>query len=77
MESNLDEVVTFKSLGLSQERLAAIEAQGWTHPTPIQQKGIPPAMEGRDVVGVAQTGTGKTGAFMIPSLEKVEPGKGL
>jgi len=68
---------SFDELGLSPERLAAIEAQGWTEPTPIQCKGIPPGMEGRDVVGIAKTGTGKTGAFMIPALERLEAGKGL
>jgi len=73
----LTEVTTFQAMGLSPERLAAIEAQGWTTPTPIQKRAIPEALTGKDVVGIAQTGTGKTGAFMIPSLEKVEPGKGL
>jgi ATP-dependent RNA helicase RhlE len=73
----LSEAATFESLGLSQDRLAAIEAQGWTKPTPIQSKAIPSALKGQDVVGIAQTGTGKTGAFMIPSMEGVEMGKGL
>jgi len=73
----LSKVELFRELSLSEARLAAIEALGWTEPTPIQWKAIPPALEGRDVVGVAQTGTGKTGAFMIPALEKVEAGQGL
>ncbi len=73
----MDDDRTFESLGISEDRLAAIEAQGWTRPTPIQDQGIPPAMQGRDMVGVAQTGTGKTGAFMIPALERVEAGAGL
>ena len=73
----MSEAATFESLGLSQDRLAAIEAQGWTKPTPIQSKAIPSALKGQDVVGIAQTGTGKTGAFMIPSMEGVEMGKGL
>jgi ATP-dependent RNA helicase RhlE len=72
-----EDAKTFGELGLSEDRLAAIEALGWTTPTPIQARGIPPASEGRDVVGIAQTGTGKTGAFMIPSLEKVRVGGGL
>ncbi len=67
----------FRELGLSDERLAAIEALGWERPTPIQAQAIPPALEGKDVVGIAQTGTGKTGAFMIPALERVEAGKGM
>jgi ATP-dependent RNA helicase RhlE len=73
----LSKVELFRELSLSEARLAAIEALGWTEPTPIQWKAIPPVLEGRDVVGVAQTGTGKTGAFMIPALEKLESGKGL
>src|SRR5690606_25096245 len=64
-------------LGLSPQRLAAVEALGWTVPTPIQRKAIPPGLRGSDVVGIAQTGTGKTGAFMIPGLERVEAGAGL
>jgi len=73
----LSKVELFRELSLSEARLAAIEALGWTEPTPIQWKAIPPSLEGRDVVGVAQTGTGKTGAFMIPALENIEVGKGL
>jgi ATP-dependent RNA helicase RhlE len=68
---------TFRQLQLSDERLAALEALGWLIPTPIQWRAIPPALEGRDVVGIAQTGTGKTGAFMIPVLERIEPRGGL
>jgi ATP-dependent RNA helicase RhlE len=71
------EIVTFRDLKLSEERLAAIEAVGWSKPTPIQGKAIPHGLEGRDIVGIAQTGTGKTGAFMIPALERLEAGKGL
>lgn len=73
----MSKVELFRELSLSEARLAAVEALGWTEPTPIQWKAIPPAMEGRDVVGVAQTGTGKTGAFMIPALEKIKAGEGL
>ncbi|MGB1778119.1 MAG: DEAD/DEAH box helicase, partial [Longimicrobiales bacterium] len=51
---------TFSDLGLSPERLAAIEALGWSTPTPIQKQAIPAGMTGTDVVGIAQTGTGKT-----------------
>ncbi len=68
---------TFAQLGLSPERLAAIEALGWVKPTPIQARAIPAGLEGQDVVGIAQTGTGKTAAFMIPALEKLSVGKGL
>ena len=68
---------TFKDLGLSAPLLAAVEALGWEHPTPIQTKGIPAGLQGHDLVGIAQTGTGKTGAFMIPCLERIEAGKGM
>ena len=71
------ETTTFADLGLSPERLAAVEALGWTIPTPIQRKAIPPALSGSDIVGIAQTGTGKTGAFMIPGLENIQAGGGL
>ncbi len=67
----------FSELGLSPERLAAVEALGWVTPTPIQQKAIPAGLTGTDVVGIAQTGTGKTAAFMIPALEMVNVGGGL
>ena len=71
------ESVSFRDLALSEERLAAIEAIGWTIPTPIQAKAIPSGLDGIDVVGIAQTGTGKTAAFMIPALEKIKAGGGL
>lgn len=71
------EAVTFRDLNLTEDRLAAIEAIGWFKPTPIQAKAIPSGLAGKDVVGIAQTGTGKTGAFMIPALERLEAGKGL
>lgn len=67
----------FKDLKLSPERLAAIEALGWEVPTPIQAQAIPAGLGGTDVVGIAQTGTGKTAAFMIPALERVNVGGGL
>ncbi len=71
------ETTTFADLGLSPERLAAVEALGWTSPTPIQAKAIPHGLAGKDVVGIAQTGTGKTAAFMIPGLERIKAGGGL
>ena len=67
----------FADLNLSPERLAAIEALGWAVPTPIQRRAIPVGMRGGDVVGIAQTGTGKTAAFMVPGLERVVAGGGL
>ena len=67
----------FSDLDISPERLAAVEALGWTVPTPIQIQAIPAGMNGGDVVGIAQTGTGKTAAFMIPALERIGAGEGL
>lgn len=54
-----------------------MDALGWTEPTPIQAQAIPALQAGRDLVGIARTGTGKTGAFMLPSLDAVEEGGGL
>ena len=65
----------FSELGLSAKVLAAVEAAGYTEPTPIQAQAIPHALEGRDVLGIAQTGTGKTAAFVIPSLQQIDINK--
>ena len=59
----------FKDLPLAPVFLKAIAAQGYERPTPIQQKAIEPALKGRDLVAVAQTGTGKTAAFALPALQ--------
>lgn len=67
----------FEDLNISPERLAAIEALGWVTPTPIQAQAIPAGLTGQDVVGIAQTGTGKTAAFMIPALENIKVSSGL
>ncbi|MPR36884.1 DEAD/DEAH box helicase [Salmonirosea aquatica] len=64
---------TFADLGLSEEILKAVTEMGFESPSPIQAQGIPPVMEGLDVIGQAQTGTGKTAAFGIPALEMVDP----
>lgn len=64
---------TFKDLHLSRNLEKAIEELGFEEPTPIQTQAIPFIMEGRDVIGQAQTGTGKTAAFGIPALEMVNP----
>lgn len=63
--------MTFNNLGLKDEILKAVEKKGYTTPTPIQGKSIPVILEGRDVMGGAQTGTGKTAAFTLPLLEKL------
>ncbi|MBT3070545.1 DEAD/DEAH box helicase [Rhodomicrobium sp. Az07] len=67
--------MTFKDLKLSDKVLAAIDAAGYTIPTPIQAQAIPFALEGRDVVGIAQTGTGKTASFVLPLLNMLEQGR--
>ena len=59
----------FESLGLSKKLLQAVESEGYTTPTPVQEQSIPPLLAGRDVLGVAQTGTGKTAAFALPVLQ--------
>ncbi len=63
--------MTFKELGLMPQILSALKAQGYEHPTPIQSGAIPPALKGRDVLGCAQTGTGKTCAFATPILQRL------
>src|SRR5471030_1202542 len=63
----------FEALGLSESALAALRAVGYESPTAIQQQAIPPLLAGRDVIGQAQTGTGKTAAFGLPIVEYVDP----
>jgi ATP-dependent RNA helicase DeaD len=64
---------TFATLGLSPEVLAALDALGYEEPTPIQVQAIPLLLEGRDVIGRAATGTGKTAAFALPLVERLDP----
>ncbi|HTF57767.1 MAG TPA: DEAD/DEAH box helicase [Planctomycetota bacterium] len=68
----------FKSLGLHDDLVRAVKELGFTRPTPIQEQAIPVILEGRDVVGGAQTGTGKTAAFLLPILHRMltNPGRG-
>ncbi len=63
--------MTFQELGLIDPILKALQAQGYSEPTPIQRGAIPPALKGRDVLGCAQTGTGKTCAFAAPILQRL------
>src|SRR5215217_4319470 len=65
----------FSQYGLSQKVIAAVEAAGYTSPTPIQQQAIPHVLARRDVLGIAQTGTGKTAAFTLPMLTLLETGR--
>ena len=62
---------TFQALGLSDGMLKAVAEAGYTEPTPIQAQAIPAGLQGRDVLGCAQTGTGKTAAFVIPMIERL------
>src|SRR3990170_9145893 len=75
MESCFLEMKSFAELGLSPKVQAAIDAAGYTTPTPIQAKAIPIAVTGRDVLGIAQTGTGKTASFVMPMITRLETGR--
>src|ERR1700720_1506789 len=65
----------FNELGLSPELLQAVLDAGYTNPTPIQEQGIPVVATGRDVLGCAQTGTGKTASFALPMIDKLAAGR--
>ncbi len=65
----------FSDLGLSEKVLQAVTAAGYTEPTPIQAEAIPHVLARRDVLGIAQTGTGKTAAFTLPMLTLLETGR--
>jgi len=65
----------FEELGLQPQFVQAVEQMGFDQPTPIQAAAIPALLEGRNVIGQAQTGTGKTAAFVFPLLQKIQPGK--
>ena len=66
----------FKELGLSDTILQSLNEMGFEEPTPIQEQGIPPALAGKDLIGQAQTGTGKTAAFGIPLIERIKDTEG-
>ncbi len=72
-----DEAVTvsFKDLGIAPKILKALDDLGYETPTPIQARAIPAALQQRDVLGIAQTGTGKTGAFTLPTMHKLAKGR--
>jgi superfamily II DNA/RNA helicase len=68
-------LTTFQDLGLSQKVLNAVTDAGYSIPTPIQAGAIPPALQRRDILGIAQTGTGKTASFVLPMLTLLEKGR--
>ena len=63
--------MTFENLNLIEPILKALQEEGYSTPTPIQEKSIPILLQGKDLLGCAQTGTGKTAAFSIPILQKL------
>src|SRR6056297_3671635 len=69
--------MTFKELGITEPILNALQTEGYTHPTPIQQQAKPILLNKKDLLGVAQTGTGKTAAFGIPILHHLYEGISL
>src|ERR1700716_2895943 len=66
-----DDTTSFADLGLRPELLGALSTLGYEEPTPIQRQAIPPLLEGRDLLGQAATGTGKTAAFALPVLQRM------
>lgn len=68
-------MVSFADLGLSEKVLKAVEDVGYSEPTPIQEGAIPHALAGKDVLGIAQTGTGKTASFVLPMITRLERGR--
>src|SRR5438270_12259803 len=67
--------MSFAHLGLSEKVLSAVTASGYTTPTPIQAQAIPHVLAREDVLGIAQTGTGKTAAFVLPMITMLEKGR--
>jgi ATP-dependent RNA helicase DeaD len=77
MQDTFRSDLSFADLGLRDSVLRGVEAQGFEHPTHIQASIIPPAIEGRHILGQAKTGTGKTASFGLPALQTIEKGKGF
>ena len=71
--------MSFESFDLDARVRAGIQTAGYREPTPIQQQAIPPILAGHDLLGIAQTGTGKTAAFILPILQRLlaNPGRGV
>jgi superfamily II DNA/RNA helicase len=75
LETTSTETLRFDDLGLSPEVLRAVTESGYTTPTPIQAQGIPYVLQRRDIIGIAQTGTGKTASFTLPMIELLARGR--
>ena len=69
--TRIENIMKFSDLGLGAAQLRVVESLGYTVPTPIQHQTIPVILEGRDLIGCAETGTGKTAAFLLPILERL------
>src|SRR5437899_12799408 len=67
--------MTFADLGLSDELLRAVNDSGYNEPTPIQRAAIPTVLMGKDLIGIAQTGTGKTAGFVLPMIDILHQGR--
>ena len=68
-------MVEFRDLGLSDDTLRGLATMGFEAPTPVQEQAIPCLLEGRDVIAQALTGTGKTAAFGVPLVERIDPAR--
>ena len=66
---------TFADFGLNETLMQALESEGFVEPTPIQAQAMPPLLKGGDLIGIAETGTGKTAAFLLPILNRLKPGE--
>lgn len=66
-----EERLTFEDMGLDGRILKAVSALGWKEPTLVQEKAIPLALDGKDILGKARTGTGKTGAYLVPIINSL------
>src|SRR5687768_15307707 len=69
--------MSFAHLGLSRPLLRAVDALNYTEPTPVQAEAIPQIINGRDLVGLAETGSGKTAAYLLPIFDRLQEGSGL
>ncbi len=67
--------MTFADLGLSEDLLKAVSEAGYTQPTDIQREAIPPVLMMKDIIGIAQTGTGKTASFVLPMIDIMASGR--